>query len=134
MILPLVVASIAVLVTLAYASILDVRERSVPVHTWYPLYLVGSVAVLWYLITAPSGWGTVAGYAALIVTIIYGIELEVEDGKIPGRSSPSPLLRPFSRDLHGAFSGGISGFIAIAGFIVSWVRSGQAWNLRGGRA
>jgi archaeal preflagellin peptidase FlaK len=82
MILPLLIAASAVLLTLAYASLLDVRDRSVPVHVWYPLYIVGSVAVLWYF-TGISGWGTIAGYAALIVTLVYGIELDAKDGKIP---------------------------------------------------
>ncbi|MDD1663250.1 MAG: peptidase A24 [Methanomicrobiales archaeon] len=83
MILPLAIASVAVLAVLAYASLLDVRDRSVPVHVWYPLYIAGSLAVIWYLFTIPSGWGTVAGYAALIATLVYGIELDAKDGKIP---------------------------------------------------
>ena len=118
MILPLVVASIAVLATLAYAAVLDVRERSVPVRTWYPLYLVGSIAVIWYLITAPSGWGTVAGYAALIVTIVYGIELEVERGKIPGKVLSLALGATIFQGLAWGFLWRNLGFAAIAGFIV----------------
>jgi len=118
MILPLVIASIAVLATLAYAAALDVRERSVPVHTWYPLYLVGSIAVLWYLITAPSGWGTVAGYATLIVTIIYGIELEVEGGKISGKVLSLALGATILQGLAWGFLWKNLGFAAIAGFIV----------------
>ena len=43
MILPLVVGAVAVLATLVYASVLDVRERSVPLRTWYPMYVVGSL-------------------------------------------------------------------------------------------
>ncbi|MGA2934180.1 MAG: A24 family peptidase C-terminal domain-containing protein [Methanomicrobiales archaeon] len=118
MILPLVVASIAVLITLAYASILDVRERSVPVHTWYPLYLVGTVAVLWYLITAPSGWGTVIGYTALIVTLIYGIELEVENGKIATKVLLLALGATVFQALAWGFLWRNLGFTAITGFIV----------------
>ena len=118
MILPLAVAAGAVLVTLAYASVLDVRDRSVPVRTWYPLYIVGSVAVLWFLVTAPSGWGTVAGYAALIVTLVYGIELEVEDGKIPRRV----LLLALGATILQGFAWGFLwrqiGPVAIGGFIV----------------
>lgn len=118
MILPLVIASIAVLATLAYAAVMDVRERSVPVHTWYPLYLVGSVAVLWYLITAPSGWGTVAGYAALIVTTIYGIELEVEGGKISRKVLSLALGATILQGLAWGFLWKNLGVAAIAGFIV----------------
>jgi len=118
MILPLVVASIAVLVTLAYAAVLDVRERSVPVHTWYPLYFIGFVAVLWYLMTAPSGWGTVAGYAALIVTIIYGIELEAQDGKIPRQVLSLAFAATILQGLAWGFLWRILGPIAIAGFLL----------------
>ncbi|MDD1662776.1 MAG: peptidase A24, partial [Methanomicrobiales archaeon] len=118
MILPLVIASIAILATLAYASILDVRERSVPVRTWYPLYLVGSVAVLWYLIAAPSGWGTVAGYAALTCTIIYGIELEGEGGKVPRKVLSLALGATILQGLAWGFLWRNLGLIAIAGFIV----------------
>jgi len=118
MILPLVVASIAVLATLAYAAVLDVRERSVPVHTWYPLYLVGSIAVIWYLITAPSGWGTVAGYAALIATIIYGIELEAEAGKIPVRVLSLALGATILQGLAWGFLWRDLGFAAIGGCIL----------------
>jgi preflagellin peptidase FlaK len=118
MILPLVIASIAVLATLAYAAVLDVRERSVPVRTWYPLYVAGSISVLWYLITVPSGWGTVAGYAALIVTIIYGIELEVEKGKIPGKVLSLALGATILQGLAWGFLWRNLGLAAIAGFIV----------------
>ncbi|HUK93194.1 MAG TPA: hypothetical protein VLU98_04075, partial [Methanomicrobiales archaeon] len=118
MILPLVVASVAVLATLAYASILDVRERSVPVSTWYPLYLVGTIAVIWYLVIVPSGWGTVAGYAALIVTIVYGIELEADKGKIPGKVLALALAATLLQGLAWGFLWRNLGFTAITGFVV----------------
>ncbi len=85
MILPLVIAALAVLVTLAYASVLDVRDRSVPGPTWYPLFAIGSVAVLAYFISAGASWVTVTGYAALILTVVYVIELEADEGKIPAK-------------------------------------------------
>jgi preflagellin peptidase FlaK len=120
MILPLVLASIAVLATLAYASLLDVRDRSVPVHVWYPLYIAGSVAVLWFL-AGSSGWGTVAGYAALIVTLVYGIELDAKDGKVP----PKVLLLALGATALQALAWGylwirlgpaaIGGFLLLAG-------------------
>jgi preflagellin peptidase FlaK len=118
MILPLVIAAIAVLATLAYAAFLDVRDRSVPVRTWYPLYIVGSITVIWYLVSAPSGWGTIAGYAALIVTIVYGIELEAEKGKIPGKVLSLALGATLLQGLAWGFLWRELGFAAIAGFIV----------------
>jgi preflagellin peptidase FlaK len=118
MILPLVLAAAAVLVTLGYASILDVRERSVPVFVWYPLYLAGSFMVIWYLVTASSGWGTVAGYAALIVTLIYGIELEGEKGRIPGKVLLLALGATLLQGLAWGFLWKTLGPAAIAGFII----------------
>jgi preflagellin peptidase FlaK len=125
MILPLIVSSLAVLVTLAYASILDVRERSVPVRTWYPLYFIGTVAVLWFLITAPSGWGTVAGYTALVITIIYGIELEAKDGKVPRHVLSLALAATILQGLAWGFLWRDLGSPAIAGFVVL---AGALWG------
>jgi preflagellin peptidase FlaK len=118
MILPLVTAAGAVLVTLVYASVLDVRDRSVPVFVWYPLYLVGSVTVLWYLFTAPSGWGTLAGYAALITTLIYAIELEVRGGKVPRKVLILGLGATLLQGLAWGFLWRRLGLAAIAGFVV----------------
>jgi archaeal preflagellin peptidase FlaK len=118
MILPLVIASIAVLLTLLYASVLDVRERSVPVRTWYPLYVIGAAAVLWYFSTAPSGWGTVAGYAALIVTIVYGIELEGEDGKIPVKVFALAIAATVLQGIAWSFLWKTLGIVAIPGFVL----------------
>jgi preflagellin peptidase FlaK len=117
MILPLVIASIAVLATLAYASLLDVRDRSVPLHVWYPLYIAGSLAVLWYF-TGTSGWGTVAGYAALIVTLVYGIELEAEKGKIPTHVLVLAVCATALQALAWSFLWRSLGIAAIAGFVI----------------
>ena len=118
MILPLVIASLAVLVTLAYASVLDMRERSVPVRTWYPLYFVGAAAVLWYFVTLPSGWGTIAGYAALILTIVYGIELEAEAGRIPAKVLLLALGATVLQGVAWGFLWKALGLMAMAGFVV----------------
>jgi preflagellin peptidase FlaK len=49
MILPLVIASLAVGATLIYASVLDHRERRVPFPTWYPMLAVaGPCAAIFY--------------------------------------------------------------------------------------
>jgi preflagellin peptidase FlaK len=118
MIIPLTISSIAVLITLAYASVLDVRDRSVPVFVWYPLYIVGSVMVLWYMVTAPSSWGTVAGYAALIATIVHGIELEGREGKIPRKVLLLALGATLLQGLAWAFLWRDLGILAIAGFVL----------------
>jgi preflagellin peptidase FlaK len=50
MIAPLVIGSIAIVVTLCYASVLDIRERRVPFRTWYPMLAVaGPMAALFYI-------------------------------------------------------------------------------------
>ncbi|MDD1666089.1 MAG: peptidase A24, partial [Methanomicrobiales archaeon] len=118
MIIPLAVAAVAVLATLAYASVLDVRERSVPLRTWYPLYVAGTAMVLWYLVTAGSGWGTLAGYAALIVTLVYGIELEAEDGKIPARVLLLAAGATLLQGLAWGFLWRTLGIGAVAGFVL----------------
>ena len=117
MILPILLAALAVLVTLAYASVLDVRDRSVPVRVWYPLYVVGSIAVIWYLVTAPAGAGTVAGYAALIVTVIYGIELEAENGEVPGHVLALAVAATLLQGIAWGFLWNSLGPVAILGFI-----------------
>jgi preflagellin peptidase FlaK len=117
MILPLLLAALAVLLTLAYASVLDVRDRSVPVHVWYPLYVVGSIAVIWYLVTAPAGAGTVAGYAALIVTVIYGIELEAENGEVPKHVLALALAATLLQGIAWGFLWKSLGPVAIPGFV-----------------
>ncbi|MDD3622622.1 MAG: A24 family peptidase C-terminal domain-containing protein [Methanofollis sp.] len=48
MILSLLVASAAVLITLLYASVLDHRERRVPFKTWYPMLAVAFPSVLFF--------------------------------------------------------------------------------------
>jgi preflagellin peptidase FlaK len=118
MIIPLAISAIAILATLAYASVLDVRDRSVPVFVWHPLYIAGSVMVLWFLITAPSSWGTVAGYAALIVTIVHGIELEGREGKVPRKVLLLALWATLLQGLAWAFLWKTLGILTIAGFIL----------------
>jgi len=64
---PMVISAAAVLVTLLYASVLDIRERRVPFRTWYPMLVIGvPAAAYFYLTLGLSGrWGLVAGYLIL---------------------------------------------------------------------
>ncbi|HMK16393.1 MAG TPA: hypothetical protein VK450_05680, partial [Methanomicrobiales archaeon] len=117
MILPLLITSLAVLATLAYAALLDVRDRSVPLRTWYPLYIVGSVAVLWYFVET-SGPGTVAGYAALIVTLVYGIELEAEKGQVPTHVLLLAIAATVLQAIAWGFLWRSLGIGCIAGFVL----------------
>ena len=58
------VSSAAVLVTLLYACVLDIRDRRVPFRTWYPMLFLGVPAVAYFYLTLVlSGrLGLVAGY------------------------------------------------------------------------
>jgi preflagellin peptidase FlaK len=47
--IPLVIGTLAIGITLLYASLLDIRERRVPFRTWYPMLLVSvPMALLMY--------------------------------------------------------------------------------------
>jgi len=65
----MVISAVAVLITLLYASVLDVRDRRVPFRTWYPMLVVGVPAAAYFYITLVlSGYaGIVAGYLGLCV-------------------------------------------------------------------
>ncbi|WP_298667200.1 A24 family peptidase C-terminal domain-containing protein [uncultured Methanofollis sp.] len=63
MILPLVIASLAVGATLFYASVLDHRERRVPFRTWYPMLVVaGPCAAIFYAGLVTGGLAGTALY------------------------------------------------------------------------
>jgi archaeal preflagellin peptidase FlaK len=63
----MLVSSLAVLATLCYASVLDIKDRRVPFRTWYPMLVIGiPAAAYFYLSIGLLGrWGLVAGYLAL---------------------------------------------------------------------
>lgn len=66
---PMAVSAAAVLSTLLYASVLDIRERRVPFRTWYPMLAIGIPAAAYFYLTLglAGRWGLVAGYLALCV-------------------------------------------------------------------
>lgn len=51
MIPQLAIASIAVILTLGYASVLDLRERRVPFRTWYPMLAIAAPMAAWTYLT-----------------------------------------------------------------------------------
>jgi archaeal preflagellin peptidase FlaK len=68
MILPLLVGAIAIGLTLLYASVLDLRDRRVPVRTWYPMLMVAvPMVVLAYAGLISQDWTLAARYLALSV-------------------------------------------------------------------
>ena len=67
MILPLMVSLMAVLATLLYASLLDIRDRRVPFRTWYPMLAVSLPMVAWFYFSTFIGGG--------ILTVLYYLML-----------------------------------------------------------
>jgi len=66
MIPPLLVGALAIGLTLLYASVLDLRDRRVPVRTWYPMLVVAvPMVVLAYGALISVDWTLAARYLAL---------------------------------------------------------------------
>lgn len=64
---PLMIAAVAIGVTLVYASILDAKERRVPHRTWRPALALTVPAAVWvYGLTLLADWRMVAGYLILV--------------------------------------------------------------------
>ena len=65
--IPMAISAAAVLITLLYASVLDIRDRRVPFRTWYPMLVIGiPAAAYFYLSFALRGYiWLVAGYLGL---------------------------------------------------------------------
>jgi preflagellin peptidase FlaK len=80
---PMVISAIAVLITLIYASYLDIKDRRVPFKTWYPMLIVGIPASVWLLYIKTGNFSLIAGYLALIVSFFYTNYL---DNHEPGES------------------------------------------------
>ena len=73
---PMVISTIAVLITLIYASYLDIKDRRVPFKTWYPMLIVGIPASVWLLYIKTGNFSLIAGYLALIVSFFYANYLD----------------------------------------------------------
>ena len=73
---PLVLSSVAVLVTLIYASYLDIRDRRVPFVFWLPMLAVGlccTALLLWQTTANP---GLIVTYLSLAASFLYGDYLD----------------------------------------------------------
>ncbi len=79
---PMVISAAAVVVTLIYASYLDIRDRRVPFRTWYPMLIIGipATGVLLFQSTGSNGqppnYSLIAGYLALIASFFYANYLD----------------------------------------------------------
>jgi preflagellin peptidase FlaK len=88
---PIVVSALAVLVTLIYASYLDIKDRRVPFRTWYPMLVVGISAtiVVFYQHQQTGNISLIAGYLALVTSFLYADYL---DNHEPGTLFRIPYL------------------------------------------
>jgi preflagellin peptidase FlaK len=76
MIIELFIASIAVLLTLFYASLLDIRDRRVPFRTWHPMLIIGVPAAAWFFFSHGGNFGIATGYLALVAVLLYASYLD----------------------------------------------------------
>jgi preflagellin peptidase FlaK len=73
---PLVISAVAVLVTLTYASYLDIRDRRVPFVYWLPMLGIGIICVVYLLWQTTSNLSLVTGYLAIVVCFLYADYLD----------------------------------------------------------
>jgi archaeal preflagellin peptidase FlaK len=69
--IPMIISAAAVLVTLLYASVLDVRNRRVPFRTWYPMLIVGIPAAALLLYQLSKNLGLTFCYLTIVATLLF---------------------------------------------------------------
>jgi preflagellin peptidase FlaK len=84
---PMVVSAVAVLVTLIYASYLDIRDRRVPFRTWYPMLVVGISATIVLFYQQTGNISLIIGYLALVSSFLYADYLDNHEPGTPFRLS-----------------------------------------------
>ncbi|MFY9749192.1 MAG: prepilin peptidase, partial [Methanoregula sp.] len=82
---PMVISAVAVLVTLIYASYLDIRDRRVPFRTWYPMLIVGIAASMVFFYQQTGNISLIVGYIALIASFLYADYLDNHEAGTPFR-------------------------------------------------
>jgi preflagellin peptidase FlaK len=73
---PMVISAIAVLVTLVYASYLDIRDRRVPFIHWLPMLAVGICCTGVMLWQTSGNAGLIVGYVSLVASFLYADYLD----------------------------------------------------------
>jgi archaeal preflagellin peptidase FlaK len=73
---PMIISAAAVLITLVYASYLDVRDRRVPFIHWLPMLVVGMCCTGLMLWQSTGNAGLIAGYISLVASFLYGDYLD----------------------------------------------------------
>jgi preflagellin peptidase FlaK len=73
---PMVISAIAVLITLVYASYLDIRDRRVPFIHWLPMLAVGICCTSLMLWQTTVNAGLIVGYLSLVASFLYADYLD----------------------------------------------------------
>ncbi len=82
---PTVISAVAVLVTLIYASYLDIKDRRVPFRTWYPMLIVGISATIVLFYQQTGNMSLIFGYVALVASFLYADYLDNHEPGTPFR-------------------------------------------------
>jgi archaeal preflagellin peptidase FlaK len=82
---PMVISAVAVLVTLIYASYLDIKDRRVPFRTWYPMLVVGIAATIVLFYQQTGNISLIFGYLALVASFFYADYIDNRDPETPFR-------------------------------------------------
>lgn len=69
--IPMVISAAAVLLTLLYASVLDIRDRRVPFRTWLPMLCTGLVCASYLFWEKTLDGSLVCGYLALVAVFLF---------------------------------------------------------------
>ena len=73
---PMAISAVAVLITLIYASFLDIRYRRVPFIHWLPMLGVGIVCTSYLLWQTTADISLITGYIAIVVCFLYADYLD----------------------------------------------------------
>ena len=84
-IVPLAAGAVAVIITLCYASRLDILDRRVPFVTWWPMLVVGIPAAGIALLFTAGGVTLLAGYLQMVSIVLYIAYLGNRDDEKPLR-------------------------------------------------
>jgi archaeal preflagellin peptidase FlaK len=73
---PMVISAVAVIVTLIYASYLDIRYRRVPFIYWLPMLAVGIVCTSYLLWQTTKDISLITGYISVVICFLYADYLD----------------------------------------------------------
>lgn len=90
---PMLVSAAAVLVTLVWASHLDIRDRRVPFITWLPMLVIGAACTSVLFWQRTENASLVTGYLAVVASFLYADYLDNR-----GRTDSAGLTGYYAKD------------------------------------